>query len=121
MSRTSLACELDREDDIPMTDLARRMAHELWVATATAEHCQDAVSKLVSDGPTHDIMMRLQGLDGITQHLAALAGLLSRMAEMDALGAASARVLDDITLADVKRRLAGAAPIDPSDTEPEMW
>ena len=121
MSLSLLPNPIDEAEAGGLNDLARRVAHELENATALAERCQDAVAEITDrDGPG-DCIIRLQALDGLTQHLQELARLFVRLSEADDLGRSPKNLFDDVKLSDLKRRLSGAGPIAEADDEPELW
>lgn len=100
---------------------ALRLAHELELAASEAEKCQEAVSDLVQHGGAEGIILRLQALDALTQHLIELARLLGRMSDK-AQAQELQTLLHDIKLSDMKHRLSGlGAPAARVDGELELW
>ncbi|MBV9509650.1 MAG: hypothetical protein JO303_05145 [Caulobacteraceae bacterium] len=120
MNAHRIVDEFDLDGGAGVQPLAQRLAHELQIAAGEAEKCQEAVSDLVQHGGAEGVILRLQALDSLTQHLIELARLLGRMSENGPSQELSA-LLHDIKLADMKNRLSGAALADRNDGELELW
>jgi hypothetical protein len=118
----SLRCETDAsEGGVAMADLACRLAEELRMAADLAEDCQAALNDVLTHGVTAESLMRFQALDVLTQQLVEIARLLQRLGPMPGLGQVAFEVLDDVRLADVRRRLQARAPHAASNGEAELW
>ena len=118
----SLRAEPDTPDGgVAVADLAERLAAELRTAADLAEDCQAALNDVLTHGVTAESMMRFQALDVLTQQLMEMARLLQRLGPMPGLGKVAFEVLDDVRLADLRRRLQARAPHAARSGEAELW
>ena len=101
--------QISDENSLEVGELARRLNQELELAVFEAHKCQDAVSEILELGGGHhgDPLLRLQALDGLTQHLIELSQVVGGLAVLEGLGRAPTSLFDNIRLAEVKRRLNG--------------
>ncbi len=106
----------------PLPTLLARLGEEVGRCANEARRLENVMGPLVArSAPTRREIEAVQALDGLTQHLRAVAAILGAAAE-DHAGARLDLVIRRTGLEDLSHRLLhGMAVSEPAAGEPELW